>query len=162
MQLRSNLSTASLQALIDSVERYKRDLENRINTILADLTQQGVDICRTEALALGINDTGNLLNSINAVVDEREHKALVIVNCDYAVFIEFGTGVKGKASGYVGDAISKTAYKHMGGSTYVTLADGRVGWYYPADDGSYRFTEGQASRPFMYNTAQQLRQLLRR
>ncbi len=60
------------------------------------------------------------------------------------------------------EPLSKTAYKYMGGSTYVVLPDGRVGWYFPADDGTWKFTEGQASRPFMYNTAEQLRVLLRR
>jgi hypothetical protein len=45
----------------------------------------------------------------------------------------------------------------MGGTTYVTLSDGRVGWYYPADDGTWKFTEGLPSRPFMYETAQEVR-----
>lgn len=162
MRLKGNLSVSSIQSLIDGVERYKRELKTKINELLYDIAQQGVDICRAEAMSLGINDTGNLINSIAAVVDEQMNRALVMVNCDYAVFIEFGTGIKGKTSGYVGDAISKTAYKYMGGSTYVVLPDGRVGWYFPADDGTWKFTEGQASRPFMYNTAEQLRVLLRR
>ena len=33
------------------------------------------------------------------------------------------------------------------------MADGRVGWFFPGDDGKYYFTEGQPSRPFMYETA---------
>lgn len=49
-------------------------------------------------------------------------------------------------------------WAYNSGATIFTTEDGREGWYYPADDGTWRFTEGMPSRPFMYETAQYLRE----
>ena len=45
-------------------------------------------------------------------------------------------------------------------SKLFTKKDGRTGWYFLARDGNVYFTEGQPSRPFMYETATELRELI--
>jgi hypothetical protein len=49
------------------------------------------------------------------------------------------------------------SWAYGSGGTIFTTKDGRTGWYYPADDGTYKFTEGMPSRPFMYETVQYLK-----
>ena len=53
--------------------------------------------------------------------------------------------------------MADVGYRYGGGTTYVQTEDGRVGWYFPARDGKWYFTEGQPSRPFMWETAQLLK-----
>ncbi len=161
MKLRAKLGVNGIEQLIKGVEQYKQNLKKQAALLVDSITAAGVDMCRAEVLRLKIFDTGELYSKVNGYTDLQAGKGFIRVDCDYAVFIEFGTGVPGKSSGYVGTAISKTAYRHMGGTHYVTLPNGRVGWFYPGDDGKMHFTEGQSSRPFMYNTAQQLRDYVR-
>lgn len=95
--------------------------------------------------------------SIIGYLDEAEGVGIISAG-GYCKYIEFGTGVKGRDSSHPSEeykAIMQWAYNS--GATIFTTKDGREGWYYPADDGTWRFTEGMPSRPFMYETAQYLR-----
>ena len=72
-------------------------------------------------------------------------------------FVEFGTGVAlDKMVHPNGEYLAKASWAYGIGETIFTTKDGRIGWYYPLDDGSWRFTEGMESRPFMYETALEL------
>ena len=42
------------------------------------------------------------------------------------------------------------------GKTIFEIENGQYGWFYPAEDGTWRFTQGMPSRPFMYETAVEL------
>ena len=76
---------------------------------------------------------------------------------DHVAFVEFGTGVVGQNSPHKnGEYLAKAAWGYATGPKIFTTKDGRVGWIYPTDDGSFRFTEGMRSRPFMYETALEL------
>ena len=84
----------------------------------------------------------------------------VRVTSDHVAFVEFGTGVVGQQSPHRnGEYLSKAAWGYATGSKIFTTKDGKVGWIYPTDDGSFRFTEGMRSRPFMYETAIELAQI---
>lgn len=74
---------------------------------------------------------------------------------NYAVFVEFGTGVIGENSQH------PKASEH--GWVYDSHGHGEAGWWYPTDAGDpnpttklskngwIAFTRGQVSRPFMYD-----------
>ena len=160
MKIKAKLGVNGINDVIKKVQQYKKDLKASADALVKMLAAEGVQICRAEIIALGAYDTGELLQSVNGYTDLQSGKAVIKVNCDYAIFVEFGTGIPGKKSGYVGQSISKVAYKHLGGTHYVTLEDGTLGWFYPGDDGKMHFTQGQASRPFMYNTAERLKDLI--
>lgn len=102
-------------------------------------------------------DTGVAQASIIGYIDEAEGIGVISAG-GYCKYIEFGTGVRGRDNAHPSaeyKAIMQWAYNS--GATIFTTEDGREGWYYPADDGTWRFTEGMPSRPFMYETAQYLR-----
>lgn len=121
------------------------------------LIAEGEVIARSEVIALDAVYTGALANSIDHYYDAATRTGFIRCNADYGMFVEFGTGVLGKEHPYPGEAMAAVGYQYGGGTTYVQTEDGRVGWFFPGDDGKWYFTEGQPSRPFMYNTAQLLR-----
>lgn len=87
---------------------------------------------------------------------------------DHALFVEFGTGQVGQQSSYpygFPEGISwsyntgKTIRQALNdivihGSTFVKA--GEYYWSYVGKDGKIHITKGMPSRPFMYNTANEL------
>lgn len=159
--IKVSLSTRSIEKAKKELHAYKAEIRKKANQIIAELISYGLDVCKSNIAEMNIYDTGNLSRSVSVYLDESQMRGFIRVNCDYAVFVEFGTGTKGIGTPYIGKAMSEIGYKYMGGTKYVTLSDGRIGWFYPADDGTWRFTEGLPSRPFMYETGQEMRRNLR-
>ena len=154
------LNSSDIKKAIKELQDYKAELNKKAAQIVNSLTEFGAVIARAFIVEMDAVDKGNLVNSIGAFYDPTTNTGFVRADCDYAVFVEFGTGVRGKVSPYPGDAINQVAYRYGDGTHYVMLADGRVGWFYPADNGTMVFTEGMPSRPFMFDTAQELRSSL--
>lgn len=127
---------------------YKARVENLAQKLVAELAAQGAHIALVEAE--GIRDTGKLLSSI--VGEAGGNYGYVKCKCGYAVFVEFGTGVVG--SGKPHPDISIAGWK------YDVNGHGELGWWYPDDEGKLHWTKGMPSRPFMFNTAQQLRRII--
>lgn len=65
------------------------------------------------------------------------------VRTDYAIYVELGTGIEGMKSPH-----PKPQIPWM----HDVNNHGEKGWLYEADDGSWHWTKGQKSRPFLYNT----------
>lgn len=98
-------------------------------------------------------DSMNILSGLNITVNEKG--VLIDVNCEYAIFIEYGTGIVGSQNPH---PQPKRANWHYG--------DG--GWWYPTNETIqsryplqktklingqlYAYTKGQKSKPFMYDT----------
>lgn len=153
MQLKINpFSASSVQSAIDKLDDYKNSLSTKTARLVKALTDYGYNACIRNVLSLDIYDSGKLLSSIRTEIKDNGFTGMIVVDCDYAVFVEFGTGIVGKSNSYIGKAMNEVGYSYGGGSSYIVTADGRIGWYYPTDDGEYRFTEGMPSRPFMYRT----------
>ena len=154
MKIKVNaLNPTSIDMAITKLEKYKENLENKTKQLIQLLTNLGVE----RAKDLVPVDTGVAQASIVGYMDDE--KGIGIIKAGgYCKYIEFGTGVRGRSSQHPSPeylAIMKWAYNS--GATIFTTKDGREGWYYPADDGTWKFTEGMPSRPFMYETAQYLR-----
>lgn len=106
-------------------------------TSISEETQRAVE----EALKAGVSkilehaeencpvDTGELKRSLRVEVYPKEAKAVIYTNCEYAPYVEFGTGI------------------------YATKGEGReTPWVYPyIKDGEEHFatTRGQAPNPFL-------------
>lgn len=80
---------------------------------------------------------------------ERPSDDELIVSADagFAAYVEFGTGIVGAGSPHP-QASEK-------GIKYDRNKHGEKGWVYFKDD-KFRRTRGQTSKPFMYETAQQI------
>lgn len=152
------LSPDTIVKAIDELNQYKKDLENKVNRLLQLMTASGAEIVRAKIVEMGAYATGELLSGVVGYYSPSLNAGFVRVTSDHVAFVEFGTGVKGQTSPHKnGEYLSKAAWSYASGSHIFTTQNGRTGWFYPKDDGTFRFTEGMASRPFMYETALQLK-----
>lgn len=151
------ISSRDFAKAAQAVAKYRQELVRKSKLLVSGICDYGANIARAFVVEMDAVDKGELARSIDAFYDPTTNIGFIRVDCDYAVFVEFGTGVRGASEPYPGDAINKVAYRYGDGTHYVMLSDGRIGWFYPADDGSMKFTEGMPSRPYMFETAQMLR-----
>lgn len=152
------LSKKELDKAIEELKSYKNELNEKIDLFVRKLAEKGVDIAKNKVSVYNKIDTGTLQDSINfkaGDVIKDGSVYYVYTDCEYASFVEFGTGVVGEESSYPYTMPDGMDWNYASGQHIKTLKDGRVGWFFPTDDG-YRFTEGQASSPFMTETAIEL------
>ena len=107
---------------VDNSEAVKRELERAAirGLIKASLLVEG------QAVLLAPVDKGGLRDSIGYKVDESELVAYVGTNCDYAIYVEFGTG------------------------EFAENGNGRKGgWVYKTPNGEVHFTYGMPPQPYL-------------
>lgn len=157
------LSQSSIQNAIKALQSYQDSLTYKCQFLAEKLAEKGVEIARVQIADLDAIFTSELLQSVHS-----EYKGsikgggvwAVVANSEHAAFVEFGTGVIGKANPYKGTLPEGVDWQYASGKTIRQLADGRYGWFYQGKDGNWYFTEGMPSRPFMYNTANELRSII--
>lgn len=146
----------------DSIENAIKVLENltsqeKLNEFSKRLAERGVEIAKARLVTLGATFTNELLNSVH-VEDKGDGVFVIKTDSDHAAFVEFGTGQLGQEGSYPYPFPEGANWAYNVGSTIFEIEDGQYGWFYPADDGTWKFTQGMPSRPFMYETALQLRE----
>lgn len=160
MNLKSNISTRGIQRLIDEVERYRNNLKQKSNDVVMQLVSEGVQTAQSECPVR----TGNLYNSIVGEFDANQGKGFIRVNCPYAIYVEMGTGILGANRPHPDKSVIGFDFQ------YDRNGHGEGGWWYETDENDpnptkytakngkmYAWTAGMESRPFMYNTAQKLK-----
>lgn len=156
-------SQSSIQNAIKALQSYQDNLTYKCQLLAEKLAEKGVEIARVQIADLDAIFTSELLQSVHS-----EYRGsikgggvwAVVVDSKHAAFVEFGTGVIGKANPYKGTLPEGVDWQYASGKTIRQLADGRYGWFYKGKDGNWYFTEGMPSRPFMYNTANELRSII--
>lgn len=152
--IKVKLDPKSIENAINEIQAYKEDLERRVRLLLKRLTDEGVKIAKAKVVEHKIIHDNELTNSINGFVSGNV--GFIRVDDEHAVFFEFGTGPVGEASPHP----LGSDYKSEG---WFTKADGKpmdelYGWKRYGKEGDvYFFTEGQKAKPFMYETAQKLK-----
>lgn len=160
-EIEVTLSEQGIDKAIKQLQDYKKSIKEKCQLLIEKLGDFGLQVCRAKVIEMDINDTGRLLSTIAGYYNPHLNSGFITVDCEYAVFIEFGTGTRGVGKPYpAGEVMAEVGYQYMGGTKYVTLLDGRIGWYYPAGDGTWKFTEGLPSRPFMYETVLEMHRKL--
>ena len=151
------LDPQSVADAITELQMYKEDLERRIQLLVKKLTERGANIARAKVKSYDTIYSGKLLDSINGIMDGN--RGVIRVDSKYALFVEFGTGPVGK----------KNPHPLMGASDYknepwYTAADGKpmdmiYDWTpIETDDGNIIYLAyGQPAKPFMHETAKQLK-----
>lgn len=157
------LSQNSIQNAIKALQSYQDSLTYKCQLLAEKHAEKGVEIARVEISDLDAVFTSELLQSVHS-----EYKGsvkgggvwAVVTDSEHATFVEFGTGIIGKANPYKGTLPEGVDWQYASGKTIRQLADGRYGWFYKGKDGNWYFTEGMPSRPFMYNTANELKSII--
>lgn len=144
------LSADSIGAAIKEVKAYRKKVETAAERLTHLLTEQGVSLAQMNASYMDIYDTGEL---VNGIVSRYSGKVgFVASTASHSVFAEFGTGVVGRSSPHPNVAIA--------GWKYDVNNHGELGWWYIGRDGQAHWTKGMPSRPYLYETAQMLRQMV--
>lgn len=138
---------SNIDSAIRQVKNYKKDLEEKAETLIKLLVDEGVKIAKMQLSDLGINFTGELDASITGYYSPSLKTGIIKTDKWYAMFVEFGTGVVGERS----------PHPEPNDWEYDINRHGDKGWVYFDDyDKSWKRTAGFKSRPFMYNTAKEL------
>ena len=152
------LDPKSVADAITELQMYKEDVERRVKLIVETLVKNGANIARAKLQSYDAIYSGKLLGDINGYMDGSV--GIVRVNNEYAVYVEFGTGPVGKKHPHPSDI--NVSYRNK---PWYTKADGKpmdmiYGWTpHENEDGEvYYIAYGQPAKPFMYETAQQLRE----
>ena len=146
-----SLSRAGIDHTILELENEKKRIKEKLLELIEAMCKDGEHFAIN---AMGHIDTGLTLNSI---VGYRNGNKGIVQAGGHAIWIEFGTGAKGLESSHPsGEYLNAADWQYCTGPTIFFTANGKVGWYYPTDDGEWRFTEGIPSQHFMYDTARHL------
>jgi hypothetical protein len=141
------LSPVELNRAIREIQRYKADLNAKVNTLIEALTEYGVKIAKVQVHQLDAWFTGELESSIEGYFNPSTGVGIIKAGSPYAVYVEFGTGIVG----------ARSPHPDPQEWQYDVNAHGESGWwYYNNNDGKTHWTKGMQGRPFMYNTAKEL------
>ena len=153
------LNTKSIDKLLKDVETLQNGIDDKLERFCVEMARRGVLIAQNELQVVSAIDSGNLLNSIKlrrGEVAKYQCKYYIYTDCEYAKFVEFGTGVVGARNPH--PDLSQANID--GGWTYDSHNHGEEGWVYEDENGNWHRTRGQASRPFMYNTKLKLEEII--
>ena len=155
------LSTASVYRAISELKAYKKWTQEKCDELALELAKRGTFLIRMKIAKSDAIDTGAMISAVSYPEQIEQGKYRITLRVDngrgdnYAVYVEYGTGLEGFREKHpeaspgdygIGDHIFNTK-------------DGRVGWIFPKN-GEFYFTEGQPSRPFWHDAAQELPQYI--
>lgn len=149
-KIKISLNEDSINAALKELKSYHKKVKQAAAKLVKMLTEQGVEIAQLNVSDMKALDSGELYNSIFAKYERNA--GFVVADAAHAAFVEFGTGIVGKDNPHPQIAIA--------GWHYDVNSHGELGWWYIGRDGQYHWTKGMPSRPYMYQTAQLLRQMV--
>ena len=155
-KIQISLNTKSINAAIKQLKAYEKALSKAAEEVTHELTQTGVEIAKQNAMYMDIYDSGELVEGIVAEYaggfGAKYAKGYVHSTAPHSAFCEFGTGIVGEANQHPNITIPGWHYDENG--------HGENGWWYEGKDGKAHWTMGMPSRPYMYDTALKLHQLV--
>lgn len=148
------LSASEVRDAIKELEKYKDDLNYKCKKLAERLAEEGMAIARLKIAEHDAIYTGELLESIKAEYGGSVPDGAmwyIYTDCPWAIYTEFGTGIKGEQSPHPDTSLANWKYD--------VNNHGDSGWYY-FKDGEWHWTKGMPSRPFMYETGKELELLV--
>lgn len=148
---RTNLSAKGFRNLAKQIREYRENLPNKCEELAYRLAEEGVAISQLKIIDFDAVFSGELLNSMNLEpgdIVSNGASYFIYTDCAWAQFVEFGTGIVG----------SENPHPEVNGWKYDVNEHGEKGWFY-FKDGEWHWTKGMPSRPFMYETAKELRDM---
>lgn len=128
--------------------------EKLAKELVENLAEMGAELAREHLRSQPFGSyPSELEQSIRYEVKHNKSMAKAIISADagFAAYVEYGTGIVGKNSPSPNASIK--------GIVYDRNNHGEKGWKY-FKNGKFRWTRGQTSKPFMYETAQSLLKLV--
>lgn len=159
-RIKFGLSTTSVQRAIDELKAYKKWTQGKCDELALELAKRGTFLIRMKIAEYDAIDTGAMISAVS--YPERIEPGMYRITLrvdngsgkNYALFVEYGTGIEGFGKQH--PEAGEMGWNYAVGKHIFQTQDGRIGWVYPTKDGSFRFTEGQPSRPFWHDAVQEL------
>lgn len=155
----------SIRNAINALKAYENSLTYKCKLLAERLAEKGVEVARVQIADLDAIFTSELIQSIHSeYVGSVKGGGIwaVVAGTDHATFVEFGTlGSIGGKKEYPYPLPEGVQWNYGSGSNIIQLENGQYGWFYKGDDGKTYWCEGMDSRPFMYNTATELLQIVK-
>ena len=153
-RIKVRLSQSSIRNTIREIQEYEKEILEKTEKFAKRLADEGVALAKIKISQYPAWDTGELLNSIMNEPGElitNGSQWIIYTGCEYAQFVEFGTGIVGEQNPHPDTSLANWKYD--------INEHGENGWMY-YKDGEWHWTKGMPSRPFMYETARDLRDLI--
>lgn len=147
-KIKLKLNDASIAQAIKEVKAYQKKVDGLGDKVVHAATELGVEQAKELASYMNVYDSGDLVAGI--VPEFKDGKGYIHSTAKHSMFVEMGTGIRGKQD--------PNPENYIPGWEYDVNEHGEAGWYYYDDQGKKHWTKGMPSRPFMYDTAQMLRQ----
>lgn len=172
--LSATLSVSSIRQLQKDLEKYRDSLTYKARLLAEKLSERGVEIARVQIDDLDAIFTGELIQSLHSgYKGSTQYGAIfaIVTDSDHAAFVEFGTGQVGMENPYPHKLPQGVTWKYNSGKTIrqaeedivihgdVYVKAGEYFWSYIGDDGKLHISKGMPARPYMYNTAMELRNM---
>lgn len=138
------------QSISDAVrllKEYRNGLDKVLNEFLRSIAEYGVRLER-KFISEQVTEysTGELAQSIQVVLGEKKNTFIIRVNAEYALFVEYGTGIEGASNPHP---------EPLDGWEYDVNEHGEAGWVY-RKNGKYFWTAGQVGKRFVWDTYMEL------
>lgn len=150
MKLQADLSASSISKLREAIANYRDSLKALADELCRRLSDIGVQAAVT---SIDHDESGELRSSIS-YKRRGDRDYLVIADCGYAVYVEFGTGVVGAGTSYPGD---KPAWAGSPGSRSSHVNPDGSWVYFDEKQARWRITSGQKPQGFMAQSAAEMR-----
>ena len=141
---------------LSSIQNAKKRLMNRADKSGVKSVEELTRIGYEYMLSVVRMDSGALVSSVTWDYDPKNDVGHIRVGAKYALFVEYGTGVRGAASPHP---------EPIPGWVYDINHHGEAGWWYPTtesdpnptkkqlEDGQWiAHTKGQAANAFVFRT----------
>lgn len=124
---------------INKLKIRRESIDTGLKTSISELTQKGYEYM----ISIVPEDTGNLKGSITWEFNSTSQKGTITIGTDYALFVEYGTGIVGK----------KFPHPNHKSWKYDVNEHGVKGWWYFDDSQNrFRWTQGRSASAFVYKT----------
>lgn len=144
--IKVRLNSESIGQAISSLKEYQSSVKIKQAKLMKEIGERGTDVMFDEIGKYPMPcSKANLIRCVDYTSTGTTSR---IYNwCGYAMFVEFGTGIKGARSPHPHDTV---------GYRYDVNNHGEDGWNYFDEDG-WHWTMGMQARPFAHETYEVLR-----
>ena len=150
--MKAKITIKNLDKVNQQIQAYQMHIKDKLEDFVKKLSEQGVEIATYKILEKDAVYTGELSSSMQMKpgdVITNGVSYVVFTDCPWAKYVEFGTGLVGARNQHFEASLHNWHYD--------INAHGEAGWYYKRDDeDTVHWTKGMPSRPFMYETAQEM------
>lgn len=150
---RINLNAKEIEREVERVKRMRSDIRKSAIDDLNHLAR----FAEVQLAARIPRDTGDLASSARCTVDASKLTLTIKVGTDHALYVEFGTGIRGLEHQHPSEEWldeAKWDYNSMVSDHIFLMSDGEPGWIYKDDTGRFRATHGRPASHYFYDTIQ--------